>query len=70
MQNLELRVGGMESKADATLIRAALDPLPGIDAYDVLRGKVRLSYDPKAVSLARIFATIAEAGDGYDVEMV
>jgi len=70
MQNLELRVGAMESKADVVLIRTALDPLPGIEAYDVLRGKVRLSYDPKAISLARIFAAIAEAGEGYDVEMV
>lgn len=70
MQNLELRIGGMESKADTTVIRAALDPLPGIDAYDVLRGKVRLSYDPKTIALARIFAAIAEAGEGYDVEMV
>jgi len=70
MQNLDLRVGAMESKADVALIRTALETLPGIDAYDVLRGKVRLSYDPKTISLARIFAAIAEAGEGYDVEMV
>jgi copper chaperone CopZ len=69
MLRLNLKVGGMESRDDVSRIRAALDPLPGIDAFDVLKGRVRMSYDPKAIPLSRIFAAIAEAGEGYDVEL-
>ena len=69
MASLNLRIGGMESRKDIQILRDALETLPGIEAYDVLPGKVRLGYAPGSVSLAKIFAALAEAGEGYDVEM-
>ena len=69
MESLNLRIGGMESRKDIQILRDALEILPGIEAYDVLPGKVRIGYSPKSVSLSKIFAALAEAGDGYDVEM-
>jgi len=59
----------MESRQDVQILRDALETLPGIDAYDVLPGKVRIGYSPGLVSLSKIFAALAEAGEGYDVEM-
>ena len=69
MESLQLRIGGMESRDDVQILSKALDSLPGIDAYDVKPGRVRLGYDPAAVALWRIFEALAEAGEGYDVEM-
>lgn len=69
MESLNLRIGGMESRKDVALLGGVLDALPGIDAYDVKPGRIRIGYDPKAVSLSAIFAALAEAGEGYDVEM-
>lgn len=66
---LNLRIGGMESRKDVQLLQAILESLPGIEAYDVKTGKVRLSYDSKKVELARVFQALAEAGEGYDVEL-
>lgn len=69
MQRMDLRIGGMESKADVRILREVLEVLPGIEAYDVLPGKVRLTFDPKLTGMAAIFAVLAEAGEGYDVEL-
>ncbi|HOX52431.1 MAG TPA: copper resistance protein CopZ [Fibrobacteria bacterium] len=59
----------MQSKEDVRTLRGVLETLPGIEAYDVLPHKVRLSYDPTRTNVAAIFAAIAEAGEGYDVEL-
>lgn len=69
MESLNLRIGGMESREDVQILRKALDALPGIDAYDVLAGRIRIGYFPEQVSLSRIFAALAGSGEGYDVEM-
>ena len=69
MESLHLRIGGMESRRDVQILRDVLETLPGIEAYDVLPGKVRIGYSPRMVSLSQIFAALAEAGEGYDVEM-
>jgi hypothetical protein len=69
MESLNLRIGGMESREDTRILNQALESLPGIDAYDVKPGRVRIGYFPDQVPLARIFAALAEAGEGYDVEM-
>jgi len=69
MESLNLRIGGMESRDDVRILREVLEILPGIEAYDVLPGRVRIGYAPASVSLSKIFAALAEAGEGYDVEM-
>jgi hypothetical protein len=69
MESLNLRVGGMESREDIRILREILEILPGIEAYDVLPGKVRIGSVPASVSLSKIFAVLAEAGEGYDVEL-
>ncbi|HQF55482.1 MAG TPA: heavy metal-associated domain-containing protein [Fibrobacteria bacterium] len=69
MESLNLRIGGMESRKDVQLLGDVLETLPGIEAYDVKPGRVRVGYLPGKVSLSAIFAALAEAGEGYDVEM-
>jgi len=69
VESLNLRIGGMESRKDVALLGGILEALPGVEAYDVKPGRIRIGYRPKEVSLSRIFAAIAEAGEGYDVEM-
>ncbi len=69
MESLNLRIGGMESRKDVALLGEVLERLPGIEAYDVKPGRVRIGYLPDKVSLSAIFAALAEAGEGYDVEM-
>ena len=69
MESLNLRIGGMESRKDVQLLGDVLETLPGIEAYDVKPGRVRVGYLPGNVSLSAIFAALAEAGEGYDVEM-
>lgn len=69
MQRMDLRIGGMESKSDVRILREVLEVLPGIEAYDVLPRKVRLTYDPSKTGAAAIFAALAQAGEGYDVEL-
>lgn len=69
MQRMDLRIGGMEGKDDVRLLRGVMEVLPGIEAYDVLPNKIRLTYDPSKTGAAAIFAAIAEAGEGYDVEL-
>lgn len=69
MESLNLRIGGMESRKDVTLLGGVLEALPGIEAYDVKPGRIRVGYQPKEISLGKIFAALAEAGEGYDVEM-
>ena len=66
---LELRIGGMVGKSDVQIIRAALDAISGIEAQDVRNGHVRLEYDTSLVDTKRLFATIAGAGEGYDVSL-
>lgn len=51
------------------ILRDVLEIASGVEAYDVLPGKVRIGYDAKKTSVARLFAAIAEAGEGYDVEL-
>jgi copper chaperone CopZ len=69
MESLNLRIGGMESREDTAILNRVLETLPGIDAYDVKPGRVRIGYFPDQVTLSAIFAALAEAGEGYDVEL-
>lgn len=69
MESLNLRIGGMESRKDVQLLGDVLEKLPGIEAYDVKPGRIRIGFDPKSVTLGTIFAALAEAGEGYDVEL-
>ncbi|MEK7393032.1 MAG: hypothetical protein AAB214_10750 [Fibrobacterota bacterium] len=69
MQSLKLRIGGMESRQDVQALKSRLETLVGIEAYDVIKGHVRLTYDSKKIPMADVFAVIAETGEGYDVEM-
>jgi len=69
LESLNLRIGGMESRKDVALLGGILENLPGIEAYDVKPGRIRIGYLPKEISLGKIFAALAEAGEGYDVEM-
>jgi len=69
IESLKLRIGGMESRQDVQALKDRLETLTGIEAYDVIKGRVRLSYDSKKIPMAEVFAAIAETGEGYDVEM-
>ncbi len=70
MESLNLRIGGMESRKDVQVLREVLESLPGIEAYDVKSGRVRIGYSPALISMATIFGALAQAGEeGYDIEM-
>lgn len=69
LQRLDLRIGGMTSRDDVKTLKGVLESQPGIEAYDVLPGKVRLSFDPRLSGMSILFAALAEAGPGYDVEL-
>lgn len=69
METLKLRIGGMESRQDVKALKDRLETLPGIEAYEVIKGRVRLTYDSQKIPMADVFAVIAETGEGYDVEM-
>lgn len=69
IESLKLRIGGMETRQDVQALKDRLETLTGIEAYDVIKGRVRLTYDSKKIPMAEVFAVIAETGEGYDVEM-
>lgn len=65
LSRAEFRVGGMSCNGCVQSIRKGLDPLPGIDALDVVVGRVRVEYDPTLVDTNQMIATIADLG--FDV---
>lgn len=69
MESLKLRIGGMESRQDIQSLKDRLETLRGIEAYNVIKGHIRLTYDSKLIPMAEVFAAIAETGEGFDVEM-
>jgi len=67
LSRAEFKVGGMSCGGCVNAVRKGLDPLPGIDALDVVIGRVRVEYDPTQVNTNQILATIADLG--YDVSL-
>jgi hypothetical protein len=51
------------------ILRDVLEIASGEEAYDVPPGMVRIGDDPAKTSVARLFASLAEAGEGYEVEL-
>lgn len=74
LRHLHVTVHGMDCAEEASLIRRALSDLPGIAAldFDLVAGRVDVSFDPAATTPAAVVAAIdrtglrSEAGHDHD----
>lgn len=68
LKKAEFKVGGMSCKHCVEAVRQGIEALPGIDALDVVVGRVRVEFDGSQVNTNQVIAAIADAG--YDVDLV